>query len=494
MRPHASNIAALAAIGPLATALAVAIVAPTGALASTALLVALPVALVTSAAAIWMWTSRSAIRRRHIRGKRQRRLARGRPIDPLIASLRTTIDAVDTPVVATDADGVVQLVNAALLALLRRERDQLIGRPIEDLFTQGELLAMHQHAGRGQPKSGRIRLRQDGTIRTYEVSARPRPDESSAARFGVVLTLRDVSELATAMQLKTDFVANASHELRTPLAAIRGAVDTLAELEGDELAMRDRLTRMIASNAARLEELMNDLLDLTRLESPEGVAHIRAMDPRDLPALLGPMFDAICLERGLEVTFDVPAWLDRIDSDRQLVELVLKNLVDNACKYAYEHTTIRVTMRVLGSPRKRRTLRIEVADRGIGVPIQDQPRIFERFYQVDQSRAGGVRRRGTGLGLAIVKHAVRALGGTIGLESIWKQGSTFWVELPDCVPPDPAAASAQSQPRRSQPAGSEAGTPGELVEGSQALSDPATGRPEPPRPLEAQPDEQRPSR
>ena len=387
---------------------------------------------------------------------------------PTVRALRDIADAIDAPVVATDPAGIVTLCNAATLTLLGRTRDQLLGQPVEDLFTQGELLSMHQQAGRGQRATGQIRLQRPEGIRTYEVGASPRPAAPGEAN-GVVLTLRDVSELATAMQLKTDFVANASHELRTPLAAIRSAVDTLADLNEDEsrdsqdgrdanagqnassLPLRDRLTRMIAGSASRLEELMNDLLDLSRMESPEAVVHVRPMDPRELPVSLGPMFDAICLDRDLEVTFNIPSWLDRIDSDRQLVELVLKNLVDNACKYAHEGTTIRVTIEAIAPPTARAakladdearpatTLRMEVADRGLGVPIQDQPRVFERFYQVDQSRAGGTYRRGTGLGLAIVKHAVRSLGGTIGFESVWKQGSTFWVELPEAVPESVAA-------------------------------------------------------
>jgi two-component system phosphate regulon sensor histidine kinase PhoR len=128
-----------------------------------------------------------------------------------------------------------------------------------------------------------------------------------------------------------------------------------------------------------------------------------------------------------------------LHTDRKLLMLILRNLVDNATKFANEHTSVRVIAQVLppagntlrGPPRG--TLRIKVVDTGLGIPIEHQQRIFERFYQVESSRTGLTARRGTGLGLAIVKHAVKDLGGTIKIESVWKQGTTMSVEVPGCV-------------------------------------------------------------
>jgi signal transduction histidine kinase len=116
--------------------------------------------------------------------------------------------------------------------------------------------------------------------------------------------------------------------------------------------------------------------------------------------------------------------------------LILKNLVDNATKFAYEGTAVRVVGEIIPiepGRRGREGARFIVSDRGVGIPIGLQSRVFERFYQVDPARTGTAHRRGTGLGLAIVKHAVKVMGGTIGVESVWKQGTTITVELPGCV-------------------------------------------------------------
>jgi signal transduction histidine kinase len=109
---------------------------------------------------------------------------------------------------------------------------------------------------------------------------------------------------------------------------------------------------------------------------------------------------------------------------------VVRNLIDNATKFAYERTAVVVSVERLGPA----GIRIRVSDQGVGIPLGQQQRIFERFYQVDPSRAGFAVRRGTGLGLAIVKHAVKLLGGNIGVESVWKQGTTMTVELQNCLP------------------------------------------------------------
>jgi two-component system phosphate regulon sensor histidine kinase PhoR len=267
----------------------------------------------------------------------------------------------------------------------------------------------------------------------------------------VVITLRDVTELATAVQLKTDFVANASHELRTPLSSIRAAVETLAEQAKDDPASLDWLIGKIATNVGRLEEMTRDLLDLARLESPEVPVEIVAVSAAELAESLTEVFDAACRERRLTLRFDLDPALRHLRTDPRLLTLILKNLVDNATKFAFEGTTILVAGRALrpdgriGAVEAGPLLsaRFEVTDQGVGIPIEQQARIFERFYQVDTSRAGLKPKRGTGLGLAIVKHAVKALGGNVGVRSVWQQGTTITVELPGCVEPDrPAAAPA----------------------------------------------------
>lgn len=197
---------------------------------------------------------------------------------------------------------------------------------------------------------------------------------------------------------------------------------------------------MISRQVGRLEELVRDLLDLARVEDSE--LRVRA-EPLGLAELLDSLrteFEMVCRERGLEIRFDVDPVLDGVSTDRRLLALAVRNLVENATKYAYERTTIMVKAKRLGRDGGE-WQRWEVADRGVGIPLNLQQRVFERFYQADTARSGTpagaspALRRGTGLGLAIVRHAVRAMGGKVGLESIYKEGTTVWLEAP--IPPMP---------------------------------------------------------
>jgi signal transduction histidine kinase len=231
--------------------------------------------------------------------------------------------------------------------------------------------------------------------------------------------------------MKTDFVANASHELRTPIASLRIAVDTLAAIGDEDPAMRERLLGVVASSTARLEEMVRDLLDLSRLEGADQRPAVLPVDFGALGAELADMYKEACAARRLElrVELDPPA-LDGFESDRALLLLVLSNLVDNATKFAFEGTAVRVVGTLLPEKGGRRAARLEVIDRGIGIPLDQQQRVFERYYQVESARTGTAR-RGTGLGLAIVKHALKQLGGTVRVESVWQEGTRMTVEVPE---------------------------------------------------------------
>ncbi len=371
-------------------------------------------------------------------------------------NLREVMNAVGDPLLVTDEHGAVRLWNAAAEAFLSRGGERIQGRSIEELFTSAELVALHTAASRGTARQGIVRLAREGGVRCFEAlasSVRWRRMPSGSAEepgrsgaegngggagpgmgHGAVLTLRDVTELATASQLKTDFVANASHELRTPLSSIRGAVETLMD-EPEDPKMRARLMGMIAGNVGRLEELTRDLLDLTRLETPGAGPSISVARMSEVAVSLSAFFEESCERRGVGLAFECAPELEEIRTDPRLLDLILRNLIENAIKFAYEKTVVRVRGEVIaGGPADALAgARLRVVDQGQGIPLAAQARIFERFYQVDQSRSGHTERRGTGLGLAIVKHAVKTLGGTIAVESVWKQGTTMTVELPACV-------------------------------------------------------------
>ncbi|MGH7175805.1 MAG: sensor histidine kinase [Tepidisphaeraceae bacterium] len=235
-----------------------------------------------------------------------------------------------------------------------------------------------------------------------------------------------VRELASAAgKMKTDFVANASHELRTPIAAIKIAFETLQEVYREDPRQTSRCISIIEGHLHRLEEMLTDLLDLSRVESADIEPQIALVDVddifSDLRATMGPM----ARQKGIELELQSdPAGPARFESDRKLLGLVLKNLVENSLKFTPSGGKVLVSCEAGADD-----VALCVRDTGIGIPPEHLERVFERFYQVDAARSSAAG-RGTGLGLAIVKHAIHALGGTVDLKSTVGAGTTVTCRLP----------------------------------------------------------------
>lgn len=334
-------------------------------------------------------------------------------------------EAVAEPILAIDSGGHIAAFNTEAAGLFAG-RD-LLGQHIESLFTHMDAIDAWRAASSGQDATARLRLIIAGKPRLFDLFARPWGRSEAAAQTPgrAVLTLRDVGQAAHASRLTTDFVANASHELRTPLAAIKGAVETLEGGAQDDPPIRHRFIRMIGENVDRLEDLTRDLLDLSRLEGQNAAVQESDFDLAECLRASAAGFDAPCAERGLTIEIACDPRVARVRTDKRLLELIVRNLVENATKFAREHTPIRIS----ALPAEE-GLVIAVADQGIGIPLDQQSRIFERFYQVDEARSGLTNAKGSGLGLAIVQQAVDALGGRIRVDSVWKQGTTMSVVLP----------------------------------------------------------------
>lgn len=238
---------------------------------------------------------------------------------------------------------------------------------------------------------------------------------------GAVTTFLDVTEIRRLEKVRQDFVANASHELKTPLTSMRGFAETLLDDEPPEDLKREFL-ESIWKNTVRLQLLVDDLLDLSRLESGGwrarkervDVAEVAARVWDDLEAGSTPVRD---LEFALEGDGEV--W-----ADAQGVEQILRNLLDNARRYTPDGGRVTVTIDAPDDD----TLAVEVSDTGVGIPSKSLPRIFERFYRADTSRAREVG--GTGLGLAIVRHLVGAMKGEVSVHSELGRGTTMRFTLP----------------------------------------------------------------
>ncbi len=356
--------------------------------------------------------------------------------------LDRVFDRVDVPILVLDREGHVVRANASLGGMLGRRPQTLAGLSIDELFSQSGPRRCFEEALRGRSSAMRIALRIAGVQHSFDASG-VLVQEGDDGDALVVLTLVDVTELAHSMRLKTDFVANASHELRTPLSAIRGAVETLREIVDGQ--MQERLVEIVRRHARRLEDLVGDLLELSRLEAGRVEGDAEQIDLGAMLDELAQAFAPICERRGLRIVSDIDDNCAHIAAHRRLLESVISNYVDNATRFSREGETITIRIRRMpsreeGVPDR---LRIEVEDRGTGIPLSDQARIFERFYQVDPARSPGVD-RGTGLGLAIVKHAAQLLGGDVGVKSVLDRGSTFWLEIPIQEPPDQSSGAVST--------------------------------------------------
>lgn len=389
--------------------------------------------------AIDNWTARVASLTDRVR-------ARVGVLEDAYAELSQFLEIVDEPLLVCDGAQSVILVNDAARTWLEMSAEEALGRRIDEVFTNAEMLSMHSRAARGELCRRRVTLAGENGYRVADVSAVPVPTEdkgknkehrSEDSGRGVLLVLRDVTELARALQVRTDFAANASHELRTPIASLRGAVDTLQGPAASDERMRNRLLAMLDENVSRLEDLIRDLLDLSRLEALEGAVRFSLVPASELARVLSDAFELMCERSGVTLRFDLDPRLEGMRTDRNLLTIVLRNLIENAIKFSAhdDEVLVRGVVETVEGDATQVLCVFEVVDHGEGIPLPMQQRIFERFYQVDQSRDGSKIARGTGLGLAIVKHAVRTLGGTIKVKSVWQRGTTMRVELPSALPP-----------------------------------------------------------
>ena len=240
-----------------------------------------------------------------------------------------------------------------------------------------------------------------------------------------LVIISDQTNAVQTNKMKTDFVANASHELRTPLAAIRAALDNVSEDVFDDKETLAKIIQVVDRHALRLDALIGDLLALHGVEDETISARLDETNVAEQQCWIEELFRKRIDEKRLvfSVESEFSDGTFRVDNKR--LGLILQNLVDNAIKFTPEGGRIALNFR-----REESFLVIECRDTGSGIAIEEQQRVFERFYQSNSSKTGDGRLRGTGLGLAIVKHAVERLNGNISLESRVAQGSVFTVRIP----------------------------------------------------------------
>jgi signal transduction histidine kinase len=323
-----------------------------------------------------------------------------RQIERLVA---VTPDAV----IVADMEGIVQFANEAAVGLFDNGPDSFVGRTLPFLITSAKMQQIDISTLYGQ-RTGEVR------VAACEWSDKP-------ARL---IVIRDITERKRVERLKDEFVSMVSHELRTPLTSIVGSLGLLVgKLAGTLPEQASRLLTVALKNSQRLTRLINDILDIDKMESGEVVFQSKRVDVHAVTE------QAIEATRGFAESYDVkilcdtPSPIADVYADPDRIVQVLANLLSNAIKFSPSGQEVLVSIKDMGS-----AVRISVRDWGPGIPDSFKPHIFERFAQADPPDTR--QRGGSGLGLSIVRHIVDRLGGAVGFEDAPGGGTIFYVDLP----------------------------------------------------------------
>jgi two-component system phosphate regulon sensor histidine kinase PhoR len=327
--------------------------------------------------------------------------------------MQALIDCMAEGVVALTEDARVFRTNRAARLLLGLDSVRE-GTPVQELVRHSELRRVLAESAIRPITQREVRFGDAHLIvssRTLDIG-------------GAVTTLLDVSETRRLENVRRDFVANASHEIKTPLTSIRGYAETLMEDDIPE-RLREGFVTSIRNNALRLQNLVDDLLDLSRLESGGWVARPEPVSVADVATDAWSMCHEVVAPRDITLAVDSDV---EVFADRQGLQQCFRNLFENAARHSDVGGVIRVGARHAGP----QVAYVEVSDDGEGIPARALPRIFERFYRADTGR--GRDMGGTGLGLAIVRHMIEGMGGRVQAESQVGSGTTIRMVLPTAAP------------------------------------------------------------
>ncbi|BFQ95395.1 cell wall metabolism sensor histidine kinase WalK [Enterococcus cecorum] len=338
--------------------------------------------------------------------------------------LNSVLSHMSDGVVATDRRGKVITINDMALSLLGISKEAAIGQNILNLldiekdYTLRKILESTEELliERKESKYGATMI-----IRVEFSMIR----RESGFISGLVAVLHDVTEQEQNERDRREFVSNVSHELRTPLTSMRSYIETLSEGAWQDQEMAPRFLKITLDETDRMIRMINDLLDLSRMDNGNLKLNIEMVNFNELVNFVLDRFDVIISnsEKKYRIVREFtqrPLFVE-VDTDRMIQ--VIDNIMNNAIKYSPDGG--KITVRLMET---HNNVILSITDQGLGIPKKDISRIFERFYRVDKARAR--KQGGTGLGLAISKEVVKALGGTIWATSIENYGSTFYISLP----------------------------------------------------------------
>jgi two-component system, OmpR family, phosphate regulon sensor histidine kinase PhoR len=350
----------------------------------------------------------------------------------MAASYQTVLlEQMESGVLILDGQRRILESNPAVQRLLGAREGSLTGKSLLEATLSYELLGLLTNAQEtGEIQQQELRRGSELSARILQVRIVPLevPDTSdyftpldptvASARF--LILLRDVTELRRLETVRRDFVANVSHELRTPLASIRAMAETLQDGAILDPTVAPRFVQIIVGEVERLTRILEDLLVLSRAESKIPERNVFSL--QSLIHDVVERFQSQAHKAGVGLHYESPAPLN-VSANRDQMEQVLVNLIDNAIKYTPNGGKVKVQ-----AEEEERQVIVYIADTGIGIMSQDLPRLFERFYRVDKARSR--QSGGTGLGLSIVKHIVETHGGRVTVESEYGRGSVFSFTLP----------------------------------------------------------------
>jgi PAS domain S-box-containing protein len=345
------------------------------------------------------------------------------------------LESIADGVIVTNAEHNVILYNTAAERILNLPTSQVVGKKVFDFIgifgaetvEWGETIRRWRTTppeDHHRPSKPERMILEDGRI----ISILPAPVVLGGDFLGTVSIFRDITREVEVDRLKSEFVATVSHELRTPMTSIKGFVDLMLMGAAGEVSDQQRhFLDIVRTNTNRLEILVNDLLDISRIEAGKASLVFQELDVKQLLVEMEQYLEHRCQEesKSMQFTYEVPRELLPIWGDLERVRQILANLVENSFDYTPEGGSIHMRARIANDQ-----IEIDVSDNGMGISLEEQERIFERFYRGEQALIMGVS--GTGLGLAIVLNLVEMHHGRIWVtsEGIPGKGTTFTVSLP----------------------------------------------------------------
>lgn len=336
--------------------------------------------------------------------------------------LKTLVETMSSGLIMMNREGQVSIVNRTFLANYQLTHEEIIGKSFltihmpEQLKKFIDLVFFTERTERRQ-----MSVEMNGELTHKEVFGAPVVGEHGKW-LGVVIVMHDISELVRLEQVRKDFVANVSHELRTPITSIKGFSETLLDGAYKDEAMLLSFVEIIHKESQRLQELVNDLLELSKIERNGFALNKEDVFVQHVLARVVDIESQKLEEKNIELTFDMEKDI-RIRGDENRLIQVFTNLVNNAIMYSPANSTLKIA-----AYESEHYAVVEVQDAGIGMNKADIDRVFERFYRVDAARSRNSG--GTGLGLAIVKHLVELHDGLIEVESEVGVGTTMRVKIP----------------------------------------------------------------